>query len=320
MLTHRPRFAILPALFALALLSGGNARADDAAPAIIGAPAIIAAPETRVASALGMMEAPGAEASVLASPAPWLAARAVADAPQESRLAFAGPRIEPPLLAARKTRLKSDRAPAMPPVLNAERARALLRSLTVPGWGQATLGHRRSAYVFAITDLSIWTSFTAFRVQQRLRTDASLRTAMLEAGIDLSGRDEDIRRIVGLYASSEEYNQLVVYRDAANLYYDNPAAYRAYIEAHQLQGRDAWAWSDEDAFRRYSGQRKQAQRAALRSNTALALAITNRLISAIHAARAASHAPAKAQTWNFECVPVPGGDGTAFHLGVRTRF
>ena len=314
MLAHQMRFAILPVLIATALLSGVNARADVAPSASVGAP------EMRIETALGMMEIPDAETSVLATPAPWLAPRATGVAPMDSRLASAGSLIEPPLLAARSTRLKSHRGPSMPPVLNAERARALLRSLTVPGWGQATLGHRRSATVFAIADLSIWTSFTAFRVQQRLRTDASLRTAMLEAGIDLSGRDEDIRRIVGLYASSEEYNQLVVYRDAANLYYDDPVAYRAYIESHQLQGSNAWAWSNQDSFRRYSGQRKQAQRAALRSNTALALAIANRLISAVHAARAASHAPAKAQSWNFECVPVPGGDGTAFHLGVRTRF
>jgi hypothetical protein len=308
-----PRLAILLAAVATALLGSVNVRADAAPVADVGAP------WARVASALGVVDPQEVEASVLAASAPWLVSGA-AEASSDSRLSFAGPLIEPPLLAARSTRLKSDRGSSLPPVLNAERARILLRSLTVPGWGQATLGHRRAATVFAIADLSIWTSFTAFRVQQRLRTDASIRTAMLEAGIDLSGRDEDIRRIVGLYASSEEYNQLVVYRDAANLYYDNPAAYRAYIEAHQLQGKDAWAWSDEDAFRRYSGQRKQAQRAALRSNTALALAIANRLISAVHAARAASHPPAKAQTWNFECVPVPGGDGTAFHLGVRTRF
>jgi len=311
---HALRSALAPLLIAASLAAATVARAD------VSPPASGAAREAFVA-ALEAMDPPDASISVLAAPAPWLAPRAVSDeAPQVSRLTFASTGIDPPLLAARTPKVKRARVSEPSPVLNGERARILLRSLTVPGWGQATLGHRHAAAGFAIADLSIWTSFTAFRVQQRLRTDASIRTAMLEAGIDLRGRDEDIRRIVGLYASSDEYNQLVVYRDAANLYYDDPAAYRAYIEAHQLTGNNTWAWTDEDSFRRYSGQRKQAQRAALRSNTALALAIVNRLVSAIHAAREASHPPVKAQSWNFECVPVPGGDATAFHLGVRTRF
>ena len=285
-------------------------------------------PSTRsafVALLLGATLSPFANAaagtSVLTASAPWLAAREIATgAPVASRLAPSGSELEPPFLAARTLSVRRERAAGEAPVLNGERAGILLRSLTVPGWGQATLGRRHAAAAFVIADLSIWSSFTAFKVQQRLRTDSSIRTAMLDAGIDLSGRDDDIRRIVGLYASSDEYNQLVVYRDAANLYYDDPAAYRAYIAAHELKGSNTWAWDSEDSFNRYSGQRKQAQRAALRSNTALALAIINRLVSAIHAARAASHPAINAQSWNFECVPVPGADATAFHLGVRTRF
>jgi hypothetical protein len=304
------RFAIVRWLVALALTTAANARAEAVPPSA-------GLERTSVA---GAFVPASDQSSVLAASAPWLAPRAVGSGtPEVSRLAFAGALIEPLLLAARRPGLQSERGASQPPVLNAERARSLLRSLTVPGWGQATLGHRHSAAAFAIADLSIWTSFTAFRIQQRLRTDASLNTAMLEAGIDLRGRDEDIRRIVGLYSSSDEYNQLVVYRDAANLYYDDPVAYRAYIESHQLTGNNTWAWNDEDSFRRYSGQRKQAQRAALRSNTALALAIANRLISAIHAARAASHVSAKPQSWTLEGVAVPG-DATAFHLGVRARF
>lgn len=210
------------------------------------------------------------------------------------------------------------------PALGAERARILLRSLTLPGWGQATLGRRTSATAFGLAELGVWASFTAFRIQEHLRTDTYERTARLFAGIDLDDRDEEFRRIVGSFLSNEEYNQLVVAREAANLYLrgdedDDPVAYRAYIEAHELKGDDAWRWSVPDLLR-YREQRKQAQRAELRANTALALAIANRLISAVHAARVAGRPATSPRSWNLEIVPVDGNDATAFQFGVRTRF
>jgi hypothetical protein len=263
-----------------------------------------------------------------AGAAPWLsdeadAAPARADAvpaPTAGDLSAALVLDPHPVTLAARTHAPKPARIRTAPVLNPQRGRILLRSLTFPGWGQATLGHRHAAAVFALAEASVWTSFTAFRVQEQLRTDAYIRTARLAAGIDLSGRDEDIRRIVGAYASSDEYNQLVVYRDAANLYYNDPVAYRQYIADHQLTGRNTWDWASEDDFRRYRGQRKDAQRAALRSNTALALAFINRLVSTVHAMRESNHPIETKHAWNFECVPVPGDDATAFHVGVRTRF
>jgi hypothetical protein len=201
--------------------------------------------------------------------------------------------------------------------LGAERARILLRSLTVPGWGQATLGHRTAASVFLVAETGVWASFTAFHVQEILRRENYERTARIFAGIDLSGRDEEFRRIVGGYISSEEYNRLVVARDAANLYYNDPAAMRAYIAAHSLSGNNAWDWGTDENLLRYRGQRKDAQRAGLRANTALALAIVNRLVSAVHAAREAG-TPARAHSWNLQMAPADGA--TAVRLGVARSF
>lgn len=209
--------------------------------------------------------------------------------------------------------------------LGPERARILLRSLTVPGWGQATLGQNGSAKVFLAIEAGIWGSFIAFRIQEAQRTDSYLRTAQLSAGIDLSDQDDEFRRIVGAFASSEEYNLLVVTRDAANLYLADPehqdlASYRAYIEEHSLRGDMAWQWSDEGAFRRYGSQRKGAQKAGLRSNTALALAVANRLVSALHAARAAGRVKAGGpQGWHLDLEPDLTQPG-AFRAALSTRF
>lgn len=212
--------------------------------------------------------------------------------------------------------------------LGPERARILLRSLTVPGWGQASLGHRGSARTFLVAELGVWSAFTAFRVQQMQRTESYLRTAQLEAGIDLKGRDDEFRRIVGAFASSEEYNLLVVARDAANLYLADEnnrdlEGYRRYIAEHSLSGDLSWSWSSESAFRRYGGQRKFAQKAGLRANAALGFAIANRLLSALHAARLAGRAAAAGTPaptgWHLDVSPGQEGTGS-FRAGLTTRF
>lgn len=216
-------------------------------------------------------------------------------------------------------------AQASQPALGGDRARILLRSLTVPGWGQASLGHRGSATVFMTAEIAVWASFTSFRIQEQLRRDSYEQTAQLFAGIDLTHRDEEFRRIVGSYLSSDEYNQFVVARDAANLYLDpdhpDYAGYHAYIAAHELKGADTWNWESVDQLLRYRGQRKNAQRAALRANTALAFAVVNRLISAVHASRLhGMYTKEQTRSWNLEVTPAPGDDAMAFRVGLHTRF
>jgi hypothetical protein len=226
---------------------------------------------------------------------------------------------EPESSPAMKRSSRARRMGRLPSALSGDRARLMLQSLTVPGWGQATLGQRRAAVAFGLVELGIWGSFTTFRIQQHMRRQTYERTARLFGGIDLGGRDEEYRRIVGIYASSEEYNRLVVRRDAANLYYGDPAAYDAYIAAHEIRGADAWAWSTEDDFLRYRTERQATQRASKHAQDALALAVINRLLSVIHVSR--SHArPVTTQTsWSVECAPV-GGDPTAFRLALRADF
>ena len=214
---------------------------------------------------------------------------------------------------------------ARQPRLGTARVQAVLRSLTLPGWGQATLGHRTAAAVFGLLETGAWTSYLSFRIQGALRTSSFERTAQLFAGIDLNGRDEEFRRIVGQYSSSDAYNQLVVYRDAANQFLKDPnnpdyAGYHAYIAAHQLGGADTWQWDNGADQARYRGERKSAQRAELRANTALAIALVNRLVSVLHVARLHGAAESHPRSWNIEVTPDPGPDPTAFRFGVRTRF
>jgi hypothetical protein len=286
----------------------------------------LALPGTGMGGGPTGFEATGFEATGLqATAAPF----DVADHPMVSGLSLATGSITAPREPSKPK--KHGKAHDAQPVdenagLGPERAQILLRSLTVPGWGQATLGLNGSAKVFMVIEAGIWGSFIAFRVQEAQRTDSYLRTARLDAGIDLSHQDDEFRRIVGAFASSDEYNLLVVTRDAANIYLSDPnnqdlAGYRAYIAEHSLKGDMTWQWSGESAFDRYSSQRKSAQKAGLRSNTALALAVANRLVSALHAARAAGkiHAAGTQQSWHLDVEPDLTQPG-AFRAALSTKF
>jgi hypothetical protein len=207
----------------------------------------------------------------------------------------------------------------LPHALSGERARLMMQSLTMPGWGQATLGERRAALAFGVLEAGVWGSFTAFRIQQQMRRQTYERTARLFAGIDLGARDEEYRRVVGFYLSSDDYNRLVVRRDAVNLYFGDPAAIDAYIAAHELKGDDAWAWDSEASLLRYRAERRATQRALKHAHDALAAAVINRLVSMIHASAGGARRDAARTSWKVECVPT-GGVPTAFHLGLRADF
>ncbi len=290
--------------------------------ALSSAPAVAAPATPTLAAGVGMADStlgassrPGSDSSAGATPA----ARAFAPASFliEPASGAGEARLAPSAEAKR-----APASPAPPPqlALSAERARILLRSLTLPGWGQATLGRPRAAAVFGLAEAAIWGAFTAFRIQDAIRQDNYLRLARISAGIDLRGRDEEWRRIVGGFASSDDYNRLVVARDAANLYYNDPAAYRAYIEEHSLRGADVWRWASPEALDRYRSERQYAQRAAQRANTVLAVAVANRIVSALHAARVAGRAKAPAHAWRVEAVPVSGLDPAGFQVRVRAQF
>ena len=206
-----------------------------------------------------------------------------------------------------------------PHTLSGQRVRLMLQSLTVPGWGEANLGERRSALTFGLLELGVWGSFAAFRIQEKMREQTYERTARLFAGIDLGARDEEFRRVVGFYASNEEYNRLVVRRDATNLYFGDPAGYAAYVEAHELRGENAWSWNSDADLLRYRAERQATQRAVKHAHDALAAALINRLLSMIHASAGGIRRDAAGTSLRLECVPA-GDDPMAFRLGMRADF
>jgi hypothetical protein len=166
-------------------------------------------------------------------------------------------------------------------------AGAALRSLILPGWGQLATGHTTQAAVFGALEVATWTSYATFQRQGNLRRDSYFQTAQLFAGIDLEDQDEEARKLVGQYRSSDVYNQYVVMREAA-YFYEDPVEQQQYIDSRSIQPADAWNWGDDHAaFERYRAQRRSSEQAYKNGQYALGFAVINRVVSAVAAARAA---------------------------------
>jgi len=301
----------------------------------IAAPLASASPSTPAAHAFGpaasVALAPPAMGSEFTLVSPLvadglLAARGMTRTPKESKpkqkatpASQDSSAAQPDTNGATPASGHESRMGGMPQALSGDRARFMLQSLTVPGWGQASQGQSHAALAFGLVEVGIWASFAAFQIQETMRSHTYEQTASLFAGIDLSGRDEEYRHVVGLYRSSDDYNIYVVRRDAASLYYGDPAGYDAYVAAHAIGAADAWSWHSDADLLRYRDERQAAQRATKHAQDALAAALINRLVSVVHAARGNPRAAVGATSWRIEIAPAPG-DLTAFRLALRADF
>jgi len=169
--------------------------------------------------------------------------------------------------------------------LGPERARILLRSLTVPGWGQATLAGR------AARACSYSSRPRVGRVQRvshpggpanktpTWQRPARRRHRVARPGRRVPSHRGRLREQRGVQPARRDP------RRGQTSTCPIPRTGPRRLPRLHPGALDRWRpgvhWSDEAAFRRYGGQRKFAQRAGLRANTALGLAIANRLVSAL---------------------------------------
>jgi len=166
------------------------------------------------------------------------------------------------------------------------------RSLVLPGWGALHQGHRNVGLAFLVVEAGLWTTVAVSSGQGSMRRASFEETAQLYAGIDLKSHDDNFGKLVSNYQSSDEYNRLVVMRDAASLYYGDFGSYTAYIDRHELKGSDTWNWQDQTQWAAYQDLRRSSERAYQTARFAAAGLIVNRIVAAIVASRM-SPAPEK---------------------------
>jgi len=186
------------------------------------------------------------------------------------------------------------------------RAKALALSTLLPGAGQYYAGRKGRATFFFLTESAIWTTFVVFEVQGYLRKNNYIDYAELMASVDAEGKPDDFYRALGRYMQSDpgpgSYNE-DVRREARALYPDDKQKQDQYLQENGYFGKNAWQWQSEEDQAYYRSLRKKSQRSFNRATYMLGVAVANRILSAMDAARstASSPKPAKAsQGFRFE--------------------
>ncbi len=190
------------------------------------------------------------------------------------------------------------------------RGKAIGASLLLPGLGQLYTGHKGRATVFFVADAVIWLSFIALRVQGDVRQDRYITYAELYADIySAQGKPDWYYRNLGSYNSSDDYEHDIA-RSARAIYGDDLEAREAYVARERPSPDEAWVWRANANRLEYSEMRKGSRDSYHRASLTLGLALLNRVISAVDAARLAGKSGSQA------LYVEPGADGTHY-VGLR---
>ncbi len=163
--------------------------------------------------------------------------------------------------------------------------KALLLSMLLPGAGELYLGHRGRAVGFFITEGAIWANYVAWQVSGHLRKNDYIEQAQINAGIGVNSADDDYWRLVGQYQTSsgtgpDAYEE-TLRREARLQYPDDPGAQDQYVAQRLPTGTKAWSWESAALQDSYFETRRNANRAFDRARISFAVAVLNRIVSAV---------------------------------------
>ena len=163
--------------------------------------------------------------------------------------------------------------------------KALMLSLLLPGLGERYSGHHGRSLGFFISEGAIWANFAAWEIAGHLRRNDYIEQAQLNAGVGTGSGSDDYWRLVGIYTRSsgsgpDSYED-ALRRDARNEFPTDPAAQDAFVAERLPTGDRAWNWSSPGLQDSYRTTRQNATRAFNRAKFSFALAILNRVASAI---------------------------------------
>jgi hypothetical protein len=195
----------------------------------------------------------------------------------------ASSRVEPTRESAAALRLEGDpdRQGAGPK----SSRKALLFSMLLPGAGELYLGHRGRALGFFVSEGGIWANYAAWEISGHLRKNDYIEQAQINAGVGISSASDDYWRLLGQYQRSsgtgpDAYEE-TVRREARLQYPDDPGAQDEYVAQRLPTGKRAWSWSSASLQSSYVETRRSANRAFEHAKVSFALAILNRLVSAV---------------------------------------
>ncbi len=154
---------------------------------------------------------------------------------------------------------------------------AAVRSLILPGWGQASLGRSPRGF-FVVEGVLGLTTFWGIRQSQRYDVQArmlALRQARPEGTLSDAFFD-----LAEGYETWEDYRD-ELFLQARELYPEDPEAQHRYVE-NRLPPF-TWAWPDRETWYRYGDLRGFSRSWGNRSRVLMGLWLTHHVVSALNA-------------------------------------
>jgi hypothetical protein len=163
------------------------------------------------------------------------------------------------------------------------KAKAILASAVVPGWGQHILKNNQKAEIMMWTDGALWLLYGGFQWYGSSRIKDAKLHASQYANANINIKDEKYYRALERYYNSEQYNE-DIRREARERFPDNPALQYDYYLQNGYFGDSTWLWQSDSMRFSYWEKRKAARAALTRAGFCLGAAILNRVVSSIDAA------------------------------------
>ena len=200
-----------------------------------------------------------------------------------------------------------DGEPAQAPRPGPRPAGLFVRSLVVPGWGQAVLARSRpelkgKGKAGFWLDVGLATGAWALLRHSRIKEVEYQAYAMQVAGARRHGDGSDYWVAVSNHASREAYNQAMLESNNWNDRYLDPA--------------DDWSWPGQAEQNRYRDLRAVSEKALSQSLAVGGALFINHVLSAAQTLRLVRQAEPGGPA--LSALPVPGGVGLALSLDLST--
>lgn len=150
--------------------------------------------------------------------------------------------------------------------------KAVLYSALLPGMGEYYVGNRKKARFFFAVEAMAWIGFVSQRTYGNWKQNDMRKYAADYAGASMDDKDRWFEDMVGFYSDLDTYNDRGRVDDPERPYLvDNP-------DNH-------WSWENTQSKNVYRGLKNSYRDAYRRAQFMVGLAIVNRIVSVIDAAR-----------------------------------
>ena len=160
------------------------------------------------------------------------------------------------------------------------------KSLLLPGWGENSIGYKKTGNSFMYAEAGIWLSFILTNEFKSSYFNTSRNYAIEYADVNWSGKNDIFASHVGNYDSTDEYNNMYTWSTGnESPYSNNPEYYWNWCSEGINGDGSCISNADDDKRRKYDNWRYKSRNYEEIRDLSVAALIINRVISLFNVLR-----------------------------------